>query len=107
MPTRRLADDAGLGVEGAVRARRAADTLRKLGADAEQSGGMIPDGVVPSALCEFMLGIGVPAGEAKAAAARIVVEIATAVQRAELARARTTAAPPLEAQQGLSSSTLL
>ena len=73
-------------------ARAAAAELRSLGAEAEAGGkaggGMGPDGVVPSALVEFLVGVGVRRGEAREIAARIVAATCEAVQRASLARAR-------------------
>ena len=49
---------------------------------------MVPDGVVPSALVDFLVGVGVRRGEAREIAARIVAATCEAVQRASLARAR-------------------
>ena len=46
-------------------ARAAATELRSLGAEAEAGGGMVPDGVVPSALVDFLVGVGVRRSEAR------------------------------------------
>ena len=67
-------------------ARAAATELRSLGAEAEAGGGMVPDGVVPSALVDFLVGVGVRRGEAREIAARIVAATCEAVQRASLGR---------------------
>ena len=66
--------------------------LHNLGAEAEAGGGMVPDGVVPSALVDFLVAIGVRRGEARETAARTVAATCEAVQRTSLARARETAA---------------
>ena len=53
---------------------------------------MVPDGAVPAALRAFLGGVGVRAAETAEAAARVVAANCEAVQWAELARARETAA---------------
>ena len=92
VPEAEIAASAGLDAKGVTRARGAAKELRNLGENAERGDCMVPDGTVPAALCTLLLGVGAPAGEVREAAARVVVEMAAAVQRAELARARAAAA---------------
>ena len=83
---------AGPSQERTQAATRAAVELRELAEVTEAEGGMIPDGVVPSALVAFLVGVGERAGAARAAAAAVVAATCQAVQWASLARAREMAA---------------
>ena len=83
---------AGPSQEWTHAATRAAAELRGLAEATEADGGMVPDGVVPSALVAFLVGVGERAGTARAAAAAVVAATCQAVQWASLARAREMAA---------------
>ena len=87
-----MEDGAGPNEELTQKAREATSQLRGLGAEVEARGCMVPDGVVPTQLIEFLVGVGTRAGEATATAAHVVATVADAVQWAELARAREEAA---------------
>ena len=90
-PTR-LEDDAGPTPGLTQQARAAGSTLYELGRRAERTGGMVPDGTVPTALVDFLHGVGVRRGDAREAAAFVVADTAEAIHWAELTLSRRTAA---------------
>ena len=81
-------NDKAAAPEGVKAARKAAKRLAEMAKAAATDGRMVPDGLVPEALIDFLEGIGASRGEASRAAVDTVAAICTAVHHAELTRAR-------------------